>query len=156
MTVAKTLKKQAEETDRVTADPPATAWVQFEKVDESDLHSSVSAVDNVKLCSYCTAKCLSREISLQPFGNMAVKSAFDIVEILATVVNESSAEHTGRDRESPCSGLKFAERLANRTFSLSTGQTFVDAERIRNFDINIFAFNVSTLSMQVRFVWNKC
>jgi hypothetical protein len=83
---------------------------------------------------------------LQPFDSFVVETAYNLVDLLATVVNESSQEETGQC----CSGLNLPKRMANRTFSLATGQLFVSPSRARNLKIDIFGFNTSTMAMQVK------
>lgn len=80
---------------------------------------------------------------------MAVKTAFDTVEMLSAVIVED-------ENTAACSGREFARLVSNRTLHLTTdGNSFVDTGRTRNLNINIFAFNVSLRSMQVSQQGNK-
>ncbi|OQV12429.1 hypothetical protein BV898_13305 [Hypsibius exemplaris] len=90
----------------------------------------------------------------KPLDNVPVRAAYDIVELLAAVLYASrSAENSSRvtaenrSTENPCSGLKFAKATTNRSFALSTELAFVDSNRIRNIDLDIFAFNTTLRSM---------
>ena len=76
-----------------------------------------------------------------------VQAAFNIVELVAAVVNESRA--TDREK-APCGGAEFyARRMTNRSFSLTTGDLYMDANNEQNGDLTVYGFNVTTLSLQV-------
>ncbi|OWA50612.1 hypothetical protein BV898_15123 [Hypsibius exemplaris] len=79
---------------------------------------------------------------IQPFDNKVLRSSFDLVELFAKVVNES-------DTANGCSGLQIVHAMTNRTFALSTGNIYIDAERSRDLDLDIFGFNTSTREMQI-------
>ena len=42
---------------------------------------------------------------------------------------------------SECDGLTLARRLTNNTFSLATGKVYIDPQRARNLDADIYAFD---------------
>ncbi|OQV19958.1 hypothetical protein BV898_05963 [Hypsibius exemplaris] len=90
----------------------------------------------------------------KPLDNVPVRAAYDIVELLAAVLytsrsveNSSRVTTEGTSTENPCGGLKFAKATTNRSFALSTEPAFVDSNRIRNIDLDIFAFNTTLRSM---------
>ncbi|OWA51396.1 hypothetical protein BV898_15880 [Hypsibius exemplaris] len=107
----------------------------------------------------------------KPLDNVPVRAAYDIVELLAAVLytsrsveNSSRVTAEGTSTENPCSGLKFAKATTNRSFALSTEPAFVDSNRIRNIDLDIFAFNTTLRSMtsvgsydwtKHAIIWNK-
>ncbi|OWA51403.1 hypothetical protein BV898_15886 [Hypsibius exemplaris] len=100
----------------------------------------------------------------KPLDNVSVRAAYDIVELLATVLyasrfaeNSSRVTAESRSTENPCSGLKFAKATTNMSFALSTEPAFVDSNRIRNIDLDIFAFNTTLRSMKSvgSYKWTK-
>ncbi|OQV19714.1 hypothetical protein BV898_06254 [Hypsibius exemplaris] len=84
----------------------------------------------------------------QPMDSFSSKSSYNMVEPLAIVVNESHIA----DR---CSGMELANRMANRTFDISTGKLRITADKAHENDLNIFGFNYSTKQLQEigKFEW---
>ena len=87
--------------------------------------------------------CLSFEQPLEP---QPVQMAFDTVELLAGLVNESSRFADATDI---CNGLQMVNRLRNRTFELTAGKLYFDSQRTHNMNINIYGFNRTTMGLQV-------
>ncbi|OQV14716.1 hypothetical protein BV898_11089 [Hypsibius exemplaris] len=84
---------------------------------------------------------------IQPLdSSIGTQTAYDIVELFALLVNESSIH---RNQLPACNGLSLAERMANRTFSLTTGKMYISPGRGRFLDLDVFALNTSTLTLQV-------
>ena len=85
-----------------------------------------------------------------PLDSYPVQASYNLVELLTALINESlNAEET--DRITYCSEVDLAGRTANRTFNLSTGPTYIKVGQARNLDIDIFAFNTSTMQLQVHY-----
>ncbi|OWA53727.1 hypothetical protein BV898_18149 [Hypsibius exemplaris] len=80
----------------------------------------------------------------QPLDSSAVEAAFNVVELFAAVVNETSG---GPDET--CSGMKLASRMANRRFDLTLGNVFINSAHLRNLELDIYSFNTTTKSLQV-------
>ncbi|OWA53730.1 hypothetical protein BV898_18152 [Hypsibius exemplaris] len=79
-----------------------------------------------------------------PLDSSAVEAAFNVVELFAAVVNETSG---GPDET--CSGMKLASRMANRRFDLTLGNVFINSAHLRNLELDIYSFNTTTKSLQV-------
>ncbi|OWA50614.1 hypothetical protein BV898_15125 [Hypsibius exemplaris] len=85
--------------------------------------------------------------SSKPLDNYAVQSSYDMVELLAAATNET---FNSEDSEAHgCSGLQLVKALTNRTFTISTGKVYINDQRTRNLDLNIFGFNASTRELQI-------
>ncbi|OWA50158.1 hypothetical protein BV898_14683 [Hypsibius exemplaris] len=80
-------------------------------------------------------------------GNGA-KGAIDIVEIFSTLVIERDSALLGSGQYGPCSGSQLVDRIANRTFTISSGRVYFTAGGIRLINTEMFALNTSTLSLQ--------
>ncbi|OWA54196.1 hypothetical protein BV898_18608 [Hypsibius exemplaris] len=80
-------------------------------------------------------------------GN-AARIAFEIVEIFSTLVIERDNTLRGSGQCGPCSGNQLVDRIANRTFAISSGRVYFTAGGIRLINTEMFAFNTSTLSLQ--------
>ena len=63
------------------------------------------------------------------------------------VVNATEAN---RDPGAECDGLALARKMANRTFSLATDKVYISPLKARNLDADIFAFNFSARTLQVK------
>ena len=63
------------------------------------------------------------------------------------VVNATEAN---RDPDAECDGLALARKMANQTFSLATDKVYISSLKARNLDADIFAFNFSTRTLQVK------
>ncbi|OQV14296.1 hypothetical protein BV898_11531 [Hypsibius exemplaris] len=86
-----------------------------------------------------------------PLDGFSVMASYDIVDLLAVTVNETAAT---RVRGSGWSGRHLAERMSNRNFSLTVGEMYVNEEGVRTLNLDVFAFNTTTNSMQVVNLWN--
>ncbi|OWA52893.1 hypothetical protein BV898_17334 [Hypsibius exemplaris] len=89
------------------------------------------------------------ESGSQPLDSYAVRASFDIVDLLAATVNESSSEvKAAASRTStPWSGRNLLRRITHRTFLNQTlGDVYVGDARY--LDMDIFAFSTNTRTMQ--------
>ena len=86
-------------------------------------------------------------LDLQPLEALPAQVAFDVVELMAAAVNATSSAVYGQTGS--CSGLRLADFLSNRTFELTTGSLYINAERVCNVNLNIFGFNTTTKGLQV-------
>ncbi|OQV25008.1 hypothetical protein BV898_01216 [Hypsibius exemplaris] len=94
----------------------------------------------------------------QPLDSFSIQTSYDVVEVFAAAIQEISRNGSGPSGEDQhCSGLKVVEYLRNRTFHLTAGEAFIDPERIRNLDLQIYAYNTSTSDIQVigKFNWRS-
>ena len=89
---------------------------------------------------------------MKPLDALPVQVAFDSVELLAALTNESSQWDEEADS---CNGLHLVDRLRNRTFELSAGNVQFNARRARILDLNIYGFNATRKGLQVHSKYDR-
>ncbi|OQV19505.1 hypothetical protein BV898_06494 [Hypsibius exemplaris] len=83
-----------------------------------------------------------------PLDSFATQASYDLVDMLAQVVNESLPFHAPG---SGWSGTMLATRMSNRTFKgLTAGDLYVTPEGERCLDMDIYGFSTASLSMKAR------
>ncbi|OQV18035.1 hypothetical protein BV898_07976 [Hypsibius exemplaris] len=81
---------------------------------------------------------------VQPLNTTIAEMVYNAVELFALLVNESCHGPMGS-----CSGLRLAELITNRTFDLTTRNIYITPGRGRLVDLDVYAFNTSSSSLEV-------